>query len=48
MLLSIQNLRVGFRLGKTNGVSQRVEAVGRGDTGVSFDVPENTTVALVG
>ena len=27
---------------------QRFQAVGRGDTGVSFDVPENTTVALVG
>ena len=27
---------------------QRVEAVGRGAQGVSFDVPENTTVALVG
>ncbi len=27
---------------------QRVQAVGRGDQGVSFEVPENTTVALVG
>ena len=43
-LLQIQNLRVAFRMGK--GV--RAEAVGRGDAGVSFDVPENTTVALVG
>jgi len=43
-LLSIKDLRVAFRLGKTNGVVQRFEAV----KGVSFDVPENTTVALVG
>ena len=28
--------------------SQRVQAVGRGELGVSFEVPENTTVALVG
>ncbi|HEY4067457.1 MAG TPA: ATP-binding cassette domain-containing protein, partial [Burkholderiaceae bacterium] len=48
MLLSIQDLRVAFRTGKTNGVVQRVEAVGRDDHGVSFDIPENTTVALVG
>ncbi len=39
-LLSIQDLRVAFRMGK--GV--RAEAV----KGVSFDIPENTTVALVG
>jgi peptide/nickel transport system ATP-binding protein len=44
MLLSIQDLRVAFRLGKANGVVQRFEAV----RGVGFDVPENTTVALVG
>ena len=37
MLLSIQDLRVAFRMGK--GV--RAEAV----KGVSFDIPENTTVA---
>jgi peptide/nickel transport system ATP-binding protein len=43
-LLSIQDLKVGFRMGK--GVV--AEAVGRGAAGVSFDVPENTTVALVG
>jgi peptide/nickel transport system ATP-binding protein len=43
-LLSIDNLRVAFRLGKENGVVKRFEAV----KGVSFDVPENTTVALVG
>ncbi|MFY7917200.1 MAG: ATP-binding cassette domain-containing protein, partial [Rubrivivax sp.] len=39
-LLSIQDLRVAFRMGK----GQRAEAV----KGVSFDVPENCTVALVG
>jgi peptide/nickel transport system ATP-binding protein len=43
-LLSIAGLRVAFRLGKEDGIVQRVEAV----KGVSFDVPENTTVALVG
>jgi peptide/nickel transport system ATP-binding protein len=43
-LLSIAELRVAFRLGKEDGVVRRVEAV----KGVSFDVPENTTVALVG
>ena len=51
MLLSIQDLRVAFRMGRTDGrdgVMQRVQAVGRGERGVSFDVPENTTVALVG
>ena len=47
-LLSIKDLRVSFRIGATDGVMQRVEAVGRDTTGVSFDVPENTTVALVG
>ena len=44
MLLSIKDLRVAFRTGKTHGVVQRFEAV----KGVSFDVPENTTIALVG
>ena len=44
MLLTIKDLRVAFRTGKTNGVVQRFEAV----KGVSFDVPENTTIALVG
>ncbi|MBK6865241.1 MAG: ABC transporter ATP-binding protein [Ideonella sp.] len=48
MLLSIENLRVGFRLGKAHGAVQRVQAVGRGDQGVSFEIPENTTLALVG
>ncbi len=44
MLLSIQDLKVGFRMGR----GTVAEAVGRGNTGVSFDIPENTTVALVG
>ena len=48
VLLRIADLRVAFRLGKTGGVVQRFQAVGRGAQGVSFDVPENTTVALVG
>ena len=48
MLLSIEDLRVSFRMGSDNGVMQRIEAVGRGETGVSFEIPENTTVALVG
>jgi peptide/nickel transport system ATP-binding protein len=39
-LLSIQDLKVGFRMGR--GVV--AEAV----KGVSFDIPQNTTVALVG
>jgi peptide/nickel transport system ATP-binding protein len=40
VLLSIQDLAVGFRMGR----GQRSEAV----RGVSFDVAENSTVALVG
>jgi peptide/nickel transport system ATP-binding protein len=40
MLLSIQDLKVGFRMGP----GQRADAV----KGVSFDIPENSTVALVG
>ena len=48
MLLSIRDLRVAFRLGQSAGVTQRVQAVGRGEQGVSFDIAENTTVALVG
>ncbi len=48
MLLTIKDLRVAFRLGKTAGVMQRVQAVGRGDMGVSFELPENSTIALVG
>jgi peptide/nickel transport system ATP-binding protein len=44
MLLSIQDLKVAFRTGKVNGVQQRALAV----KGISFDIPENSTVALVG
>ena len=44
MLLSIQDLKVAFRMGRVNGETVRAEAV----KGVSFDIPENTTVALVG
>jgi peptide/nickel transport system ATP-binding protein len=44
MLLSIQDLKVAFRMGR----GQRAEAVGRGNIGVSFDISENSTVALVG
>ncbi len=40
MLLSIQDLKVGFRMGRGT-VAEAVK-------GVSFDIPENTTVALVG
>ena len=47
-LLSIQDLRVAFRMGKVDGVAQRVQAVGRGDVGVSFEIAANRTVALVG
>jgi peptide/nickel transport system ATP-binding protein len=47
-LLSIQDLAVSFRMGKVDGVTQRQQAVGRDGTTVSFDIPENTTVALVG
>jgi len=48
MLLSIRDLKVAFRMGRVDGVAQRAEAVGRGKQGVSFDIPENTIVALVG
>ena len=44
MLLSIKDLKVAFRMGKVNGVLQRADAV----KGVSFDIPENSIVALVG
>jgi peptide/nickel transport system ATP-binding protein len=43
MLLSIRDLRVAFRLGERNALTL-VPAV----SGVSFDIPEHTTVALVG
>ncbi len=44
MLLSIQDLKVAFRMGREGGEMKRQLAV----KGVSFDVPENATVALVG
>ena len=43
MLLSIQNLQVAFRLGE-RGATTLAQAV----KGVSFDIPENSTLALVG
>ena len=43
MLLSIQDLKVAFRMGE-RGAKVMAQAV----KGVSFDIPENTTVALVG
>jgi peptide/nickel transport system ATP-binding protein len=46
-LLTINDLRVRFRMGRGAQASY-AEAVGRGEQGVSFDVPENSTVALVG
>ena len=42
-LLGIQDLQVAFRLGE-RGARTEVPAV----QGVSFDIPENTTLALVG
>ena len=52
VLLSLQDLRVSFRTGRQGGVVQRTQAVGRDvggqARGISFDIPENTTVALVG
>ena len=44
MLLSIQDLKVSFRMGRVDGEMQRTVAV----KGISFDIPENSTVALVG
>jgi peptide/nickel transport system ATP-binding protein len=43
MLLSIRDLKVAFRLGERGAVTL-AQAV----NGVSFDIPEHTTVALVG
>jgi peptide/nickel transport system ATP-binding protein len=44
-LISVENLRIAFRMGKQGmGKERIVEAV----KGVSFSVPENSTVALVG
>ncbi len=47
-LLSIRDLQVAFRVGRVDGVVQRIPAVGRDGVGVSVEVPENVTVALVG
>ena len=48
-LLAVQELRVAFEQGRdAHGRPQRIEAVGRGLQGVSFEVPIHTTVALVG
>ncbi len=47
-LLAVEDLRVAFRMLDARGRTRRVEAVGRGEQGISFDVPANTTVALVG
>ncbi|WP_295642791.1 ABC transporter ATP-binding protein [uncultured Methylibium sp.] len=47
MLLNVENLRVRFRFGRGAQASY-AEGVGRGDQGVSFQIPENRTVALVG
>ena len=44
MLLSIQDLKVSFRMGRVAGQMQHQSAV----KGVSFDIPEHGTVALVG
>jgi len=43
-LLSISDLRVAFRLGTDTGAVRRVEAV----RGISFELAENSTLALVG
>ena len=43
MLLSLQDLNVAFRIGE-RGAKQLAPAV----NGVSFDIPENRTIALVG
>jgi peptide/nickel transport system ATP-binding protein len=47
MLLAIDDLHVRFRVGE-GAAARDVEAVGRGAEGVSFEIPEHTTVALVG
>ena len=44
VLLKIEDLAVSFRMGRHNGEMQRTQAV----KGISFEVPENRTVALVG
>ncbi|MBA3597787.1 MAG: ABC transporter ATP-binding protein [Methylibium sp.] len=47
MLLTVDNLRVRFRLGRGEERTH-IEAVGRSDEGVSFEIAENSTLALVG
>jgi ABC-type microcin C transport system duplicated ATPase subunit YejF len=47
-LLKVEDLHVAFRLHDADGRAHRIEAVGRGEQGVSFEVPSNTTVAIVG
>ncbi len=47
MLLTVDNLRVRFRLGRGDERTH-IEAVGRGEQGVSFEIAENSTLALVG
>jgi peptide/nickel transport system ATP-binding protein len=47
-LLKVEDLHVAFRLHDADGRAHRVEAVGRGEQGISFEVPANTTVAIVG
>ena len=44
LLLSIQDLQVRFRVGRV----ETVDAVGRDGRGISFDLADNTTLALVG
>jgi len=46
--MAVEDLQVAFRMHDADGRVRRVEAVGRGDQGISFEVPPNTTVALVG
>ena len=52
VLLSLRDLSVSFRIGRQGGAVLRSQAVGRlvdgKAQGISFDVPESTTVALVG
>lgn len=48
VLLRVQDLRVAFRMGRPGTQAARIEAVGRGAQGVSFELAENTTLALVG
>ncbi|MDE2566547.1 MAG: ABC transporter ATP-binding protein [Burkholderiales bacterium] len=43
-LLAIDDLQVAFRMGR----GERAEAVGRGGSGISFEIAPHSTVALVG